>query len=96
MYGNTIRIGLNSCVALFCLLLPLQAQQSEGWIDAAEENLNRREDPGFAEEHCEEQQELLFYPINLNRATQVQLESSGLFTPYQAHVIIHYRQFPGG
>ena len=95
MCGNSKKYRFISCVALFCLLLPQQAQQNEGWIDVAEENLSREEDPGLTEQHCEEQQELLFYPINLNTATQLQLESCGLFTRYQAHVIIHHREALG-
>ena len=95
MNGRKRLFRIISCWQLVCLLLPIQAQQYEGWIDVAEETLNRKDDSRFSEEHCEEQQELLFYPINLNRATLVQLESSGLFTSYQANSIIHYRETYG-
>jgi len=61
------------------------------WTDIAEEVLNRDDNFPIAEGLCEDRQELLLYPINLNRATAEQLESCGLFTPYQVHSIISYR-----
>ena len=60
---------ITSVCLLICLFLPLSAQQNEVWIDVAEESLNRDDASAFAAEQCEELQELLFYPINLNRAT---------------------------
>lgn len=70
----------------------LLAQQNEKWLDVAEEFVIREGDSRHAEEHCEEQQILLSYPININHASLAQLESCGLFTPYQAQQIILYRE----
>ena len=70
----------------------LIGQQNEKWIDVAEELLNRESDSRHAEEHCEELQILLSYPININSASLAQLESCGLFTPYQAQQITLYRE----
>jgi hypothetical protein len=39
----------------------------------------------------ENQADLLSHPIRLNTATPEQLEESGLFTPYQIHHLIRYR-----
>lgn len=41
---------------------------------------------------CEEWQDRLSFSIDLNSATLWQLESCGLFTPYQAHLIFDYRE----
>ena len=90
--------GSNKLIRIiaFCVLVYsgpyLIAQINEKWIDVAEELLIRESDSRQAEEHCEEQQILLSYPININHASQVQLESCGLFTPYQAQQIIFYRE----
>lgn len=95
MDGRKVSILVLACWLLGCHLPPIFAQQGEQWMDVAEESLNRDEDSGFAIEQCEEQQELLFYPIKLNRATQIQLESCGLFTPFQARSILQYREAYG-
>ncbi|MCP4312176.1 MAG: hypothetical protein GY790_12995 [Bacteroidetes bacterium] len=83
---------------IICLCLatlksfPIAAQHNEGWTDRAEEAMIREDGSGLPEEQCEEQQELLLYPINLNRSTRDQLESCGLFTSFQVNSIIRYRE----
>ncbi len=71
------------------------AQQNEELIDLSEDQLMRQEDAGYAEELYEEQLDLLSFPINLNTANMAQLESSGLFTPFQAQSLIRYRETYG-
>lgn len=72
-----------------------KAQQKEEWIDLSEDKLMRQDDTGIAEELCEEQEDLLSFPLNLNNASMAQLESSGLFTHFQAQSLIHYRETYG-
>lgn len=81
------------CYCLMALMaIPVRAQINEAWIDVAEEILDRQGDAGLSEEQCEDQENLLLYPINLNLATSQQLEMCGLFSSYQVNTIIEYRE----
>ena len=63
--------------------------------DRAEEILSRNSDAYIPEEILEEKEELLEIPLNLNTASERELEATGLFTPFQAKVIIDYRRTYG-
>ncbi|MEN8229923.1 MAG: hypothetical protein ABFS38_17315 [Bacteroidota bacterium] len=58
----------------------------------AEELLFRDEASEVPIAFYESHMELISHPINLNRVTSDQLGESGLFTPFQVHVLIKYRE----
>ena len=58
----------------------------------AEELLFRDESAELPISFYESRMDLMSHPINLNTATTDQLGESGLFTPYQVHVLIKYRE----
>lgn len=92
MIGTRIFIRLAITCILPCPLANLHAQQFGSWIDVAEEAMNRANDPGLEEALCDAQLDLLAFPININHASMAQLESCGLFTSYQVHSILQYRE----
>lgn len=66
-------------------------QHPEEAVNNAEELLYRNETAEIPEEIFEEHMNRINHPVNLNTATPEQLGESGLFTPFQIHVLIEYR-----
>lgn len=77
---------------LFCTCLPGLSQQSEEQIDVLENIQQHEVVPAGAELLLEEWQDGLSFSLNLNSSTLWQLESCGLFTPFQARQIFDYRE----
>ena len=75
------------------LLVPslLYSQESIEPESQVEELLYRDESSEVPFELFEEKIDLVAQPVNLNRATPEQLEASGLFTPFQIHMLLKYR-----
>ena len=92
MFGNA-RLAWMMCSALLaCIGFPIGAQNVETWIGEAEETLILDDESQISEDALETHQELLLYPINLNLATMEQLLSCGLFSVFQVHSILSYRE----
>ena len=70
----------------------LHPQQPTEHGHHAEELLFRDESAEVPIAFYESRLELISHPINLNRATSDQLGETGLFTPFQVHVLIKYRE----
>ena len=95
MNGSKAIIRIIRLCLLLCLFPRLQAQEKEIWIDAAEEAISRSDNESITAEDCEDYQDLLAFPININQASMTQLESCGLFTTYQVNSILQYREEHG-
>ena len=75
------------------LLVPslLFTQESIEPASQVEELLYQDESSEIPIEFYEEKIDLIAQPVNLNRANPEQLEASGLFTPFQIHMLLKYR-----
>jgi len=82
----------------FCFLLALgisfllPAQQNDLYGDQLEMLLYQHEDQAIPEELFEYLEENSLLLLDLNHATQEQLEDSRLLTPFQVHQLISYRK----
>lgn len=92
MYGKRIRFGL-----LIFLLIHPGAFPQPGLIQSelAEELLNRKDGAPLPLAHMQSYQDITLYPIDLNSASLELLSETGLFTPFQARLIIEYRSTYG-
>ncbi len=71
---------------------PVLPQDRAGLSQQTEDLLFRDESADVPIELLESEAEMLDHPLDLNNATQDQLGMSGLFTPFQIHMIIRYRE----
>jgi len=82
----------------YCLLLAaaipsiLSAQSQETYPQRVEELLYQHETSVIPEELFEYFEENTALPVDLNHATVEQLEASQLFSPFQLHQLIRYRE----
>ena len=67
------------------------AQLPEYVESQAAEHFMINESSTLSTEILEDLNDLLLHPINLNRATEEELSKSRLFTPFQVHVLLKYR-----
>lgn len=76
------------------LFLPISGftQIPEDFETLAEDHAELEESASLPTEILEERADRLNAPLNLNRATEEPLRSSGLFTPFQVHVLLDYRE----
>jgi hypothetical protein len=85
-------------ILMITLFLPVTAadsQDQENLMDQEELILESDENTRIPVEIFEERQDLCLQPVDLNSASREELESSGLFTPFQVNVIIEYRERHG-
>jgi hypothetical protein len=81
---------------LVSLVFPaVYAQDRDQLKDQAEELLHQDENSRIPVEVLEEYQEMTGHPVNLNTATPEELGASRLFTSFQVHMIIEYRELNG-
>jgi hypothetical protein len=74
---------------------PVRSQVHEDLTGQLEYLIYDQEESTVETSLCEELQDLLEVPLDLNSATGSRLESSGLFTFYQVHKILEYREKHG-
>ena len=89
MRGN-FPIGL--FFILLAIQLNLQAQHPETLPYGDEDFLYREESAEIPMEIFERYSDLRNNPLNINCATPDQLAESGLFSPFQVHILINYRE----
>lgn len=81
--------------ALLFFPFALIAQVPEEFETLAEDRSELEEETDLPTEMLEEQTDRLNVPLNLNLATAGLLRESGLFTPYQIHHLLKYRETYG-
>jgi DNA uptake protein ComE-like DNA-binding protein len=82
-------------ITLFLPVTAADSQDQENLMDQEELILESDENTRIPAEIFEERQDLCLQPVDLNSASREELESSGLFTPFQVNVIIEYRERHG-
>lgn len=70
----------------------LIAQQKGLSAQMAEELLYQNETSVIAEEYIEQMEDKPFLLLDLNQASPEELKASGVFTPFQVHQLIRYRE----
>jgi hypothetical protein len=78
--------------AVFHLGMPGISQEGGVQTDQAEEILGRDEEARVPLDTYEEIQDLSLHPVNLNAVTPDELMACGLFTSFQVHMILEYRE----
>ncbi len=89
MHGKSFIISL---IILFTVPWAHYAQQPEDLASMGEELLYRDGSVELPLEIYEGRTYLMNHPLNLNTATSKEMEESGLFTPFQIHVLLRYRK----
>ena len=89
MHGKSFIISL---IILFTVPWAHYAQQPEDLASMGEELLYRDGSVELPLEIYEGRTYLMNHPLNLNTATSKEMEESGLFTPFQIHVLLRFRK----
>ncbi|MCK4747169.1 MAG: helix-hairpin-helix domain-containing protein, partial [Bacteroidales bacterium] len=80
-------------ITVVSLVFPaVYSQDRDQLKDQAEEILHQDENSRIPVEVLEEYQEMTGYPVNLNTATPEELGATRLFTSFQVHMFIEYRE----
>jgi hypothetical protein len=79
-------------LAAACIPAMLPGQQQGAYSQVVEALLYQNETSVIPEEVFDMLEENSFKLLDLNNASQEQLEASGLFTPFQVHQLIRYRE----